>query len=92
MTDALQAVLLGVAAAHVVAAAPVLYRLVVGPTNYDRIVAGNAIGTTTVTVIVLLAAGLDDPSLLDVALVYALLNFVFSVGVARFSLARGEPS
>ncbi|EMA42049.1 monovalent cation/H+ antiporter complex subunit F [Halococcus hamelinensis] len=65
-------------------------RITIGPTTADRIVAANVIGTATVVVIALLSAALDEPGFLDVALVYALLNFLLSLGFARFSIGRGE--
>lgn len=65
-----------------------LFRGVAGPTVYDRVVAINAVGTTVVVVVVLLAAAFEEPGLLDVAIVYALLNFLLSLGVARFTVER----
>lgn len=69
-----------------------LYRAAIGPTIYDRVVAVNAIGTTAVVVIALVAGALDQPGFLDVALVYAMLNFLLSLGVARLGVERGEAS
>lgn len=69
----------------VVLAFVLLYRVAVGPTTHDRVVAVNVIGTSIVIVIALLAAGLDRPEYLDIALVYALLNFVLSLTVARLA-------
>ena len=43
----------------------------------------------TVVVLVLLAVGLDEPGLLDVALVYALLNFLLSLGLSSYAVERG---
>jgi multicomponent Na+:H+ antiporter subunit F len=77
------------AGALVLVAIATLYRAVVGPTTPDRIVAVNVVGTTTVVVIALLAVGLGDLAFLDVALVYALLNFLLSVGLAKFAVNRG---
>nr|WP_303648809.1 monovalent cation/H+ antiporter complex subunit F [Haloarchaeobius litoreus] len=65
------------------------YRAAVGPTTPDRVVAVNAIGTTTVVVIALVAGAFDQPGVLDVALVYAMLNFLLSLGVAKFAAERG---
>lgn len=65
------------------------YRAAMGPTTQDRVVAINAIGTTTVVVIALVAGALDQPGFLDIALVYAMLNFLLSLGVAKFSVERG---
>jgi multicomponent Na+:H+ antiporter subunit F len=62
---------------------------VAGPTTQDRVVAINAIGTTTVVVIALIAGALNQPGFLDIALVYAMLNFLLSLGVAKFSVERG---
>ena len=66
-----------------------LGRVVLGPTTPDRVIAVNVVGTATVVVIALLAAAVDEPGFLDVALVYALLNFLLSVGLAKFSIERG---
>jgi multicomponent Na+:H+ antiporter subunit F len=82
-------VLFAGASALVVVALATLYRAVVGPTTPDRIVAVNVVGTTTVVVIALLAVAVDEPAVLDVALVYALLNFLLSVGLSKFAVARG---
>ncbi|WIV66198.1 cation:proton antiporter [Natrialbaceae archaeon AArc-T1-2] len=90
MTDLLNAIMLGSAAIVVVLAAVVLYRAVVGPTTYDRVLAVNVVGTSTVIVIALIAAGLDRPEYLDIAIVYALLNFVLSLAVGRFTYSNGE--
>jgi multicomponent Na+:H+ antiporter subunit F len=91
MTDVLASGTLLVvgAGALVLVAIATLYRAVVGPTTPDRIVAVNVVGTTTVVVIALLAVGLGDLAFLDVALVYALLNFLLSVGLAKFAVDRG---
>jgi multicomponent Na+:H+ antiporter subunit F len=77
------------AAALVGLAGILLWRVVVGPTTADRVVAVNVVGTATVVVIALAGAALDEPGFLDVALVYALLNFLLSLGLARFSAERG---
>jgi multicomponent Na+:H+ antiporter subunit F len=91
MTDLLapETLLVVGAGALVLVAIATLYRAVAGPTTPDRIVAVNVVGTTTVVVIALLAVGLGDPAFLDVALVYALLNFLLSVGLAKFAVHRG---
>ena len=81
--------LLAGAVALVGIALVLLWRVAVGPTTADRVVAVNVVGTAAVVVIALLAAALDEPGFLDVALVYALLNFLLSLGLARFSVERG---
>jgi multicomponent Na+:H+ antiporter subunit F len=81
--------LLAGAIALVVFGIALLGRIVVGPTTPDRVIAVNVVGTAAVVVIALLAAALGEPGFLDVALVYALLNFLLSVGLAKFSIERG---
>ena len=81
--------LLAAAAVLVVLAVTVLYRAVRGPTMQDRVVAVNVLGTSTVVILALLSAALDVPSFLDIALVYALLNFLMAVAISKFTVDRG---
>jgi len=85
VTDIVTTALLAAAAVVVMTAILVLYRVAVGPTTYDRVIGVNMIGTSIVMVLVFLSAGLDRPEYLDIALVYALLNFVLSLVVGRFT-------
>ena len=82
-------VLLGAAAAFVVVSVVAVYRVVSGPTMPDRVIAVNVIGSNTVIVIALVAAGLGEPGALDIALVYALLNFLLSIAISKFTVERG---
>jgi multicomponent Na+:H+ antiporter subunit F len=77
------------AAVFVLLAIVVLYRAVVGPTMQDRVLAVNVLGTNTVIILALLSAALDVPSFLDIALVYALLNFLMAVAISKFTVDRG---
>jgi multicomponent Na+:H+ antiporter subunit F len=77
------------AAAFVVYAGVALYRVYRGPTTHDRIIAVNVVGTNTVVAIALLSAALGEPLFLDIALVYALLNFLLSIAFSKFSVERG---
>ena len=81
--------LLAAAAALVVLAVVVLYRAVRGPTMQDRVIAVNVLGTNTVVILALLSAALDVPYFLDIALVYALLNFLMAVAISKFTVDRG---
>jgi multicomponent Na+:H+ antiporter subunit F len=65
-----------------------LYRAYRGPTVVDRILAVNIIVTKTLVVLVLLALVFGRAMLLDVALVYGLLNFVLTVAAGRFLETR----
>lgn len=61
-----------------------LYRAYDGPTVVDRILAINIVVTKTLVVLVLLATIAGRGMLLDVALIYALLNFVLTVVATRY--------
>lgn len=61
-----------------------LLRAFCGPTIYDRILAVNMFGTKTVLLIAILGFLMGRPDFLDIALVYALINFIGMVGVLRF--------
>ena len=64
-------IFIGAAALFVLLAILMFYRAVKGPTTQDRLLAVNVLGTNTVVILALLAAGLDQPWFLDVALIYA---------------------
>ena len=61
-----------------------LYRGLDGPTLYDRILAVNAFGTMTVLMIAVLGFLMERPDFLDIALVYALINFIGTIAVLKF--------
>jgi multicomponent Na+:H+ antiporter subunit F len=82
-------ILLGAAAVFVLLAIVVLYRAIRGPTMQDRVLAVNVLGTNTVVILALLSAALDVPYFLDIALVYALLNFLMAVAISKFTVDRG---
>lgn len=60
-------------------------RAFIGPTLYDRILAVNMFGTKTVLLISLLGFVMGRPEFLDIAIVYALINFIGVIGVLRYS-------
>lgn len=62
-----------------------IFRGVSGPTLYDRILAVNMFGTKTVLLIALLGFLMGRPEFLDIAIVYALINFISVIGVLRYS-------
>lgn len=61
-----------------------LVRAFKGPTEYDRLLAANAFGTKTVLLIALAGHLLGWASHLDIALLYAMVNFVSTIAVMRF--------
>lgn len=60
-----------------------LARALAGPTTYDRIAAVNMFGTKTVLLIAVLAFSSGRTDLLDIALVYALINFIGVVAALK---------
>jgi multicomponent Na+:H+ antiporter subunit F len=70
-----------------------LVRVLRGPTAADRMLAAQLFGTTGVAILLLLAEGLGQPALRDVALVFALLAAVAAAVFVRFAApaAGGEP-
>jgi multicomponent Na+:H+ antiporter subunit F len=85
------------AAALVVTMVVALVRAFLGPTLYDRILAVNMFGTKTVLMIAVLGFLMGRPEFLDIALVYALINFTSVIAVLKLikygDLARpGRPN
>ncbi len=71
-------------AAVIVAMALALVRALKGPTVYDRILAVNAFGTLTVLFIAVHGFLTGRPEWLDIALVYALINFIGTIAVTKY--------
>ena len=61
-----------------------LARAISGPTVFDRILALNMFGTKTVLLIAVVSFLIGRPGFVDLALVYALMNFIGVVAVLRF--------
>ncbi|RDX36909.1 pH regulation protein F [Kangiella sp. HD9-110m-PIT-SAG07] len=75
---------LAAAIAILVAMVLALLRALMGPTLYDRVLSVNVFGTKTVLFIAILGFLMGRPEFLDIALVYALINFIAMIGVLRF--------
>ena len=61
----------------------VLLRAALGPTVFDRILAINTFGTATVLLIALLGFLTERPDFMDIALLYALINFIATIAVLK---------
>jgi multicomponent Na+:H+ antiporter subunit F len=70
--------------AILIAMALVLIRLIKGPTLYDRVLAVNSFGTHTVLLIGVVGFWNGRPDFLDIALLYALINFVGTIAILKF--------
>ena len=64
--------------------AMMLVRAFIGPTFTDRILAVNSMGTATVLFVALLGFLTGRPEFLDIALLYALINFVGTLAILKF--------
>jgi multicomponent Na+:H+ antiporter subunit F len=62
-----------------------LIRAFLGPSVYDRVFAVNMIGTKTVLLIAVSGFLTGRPDWLDLALLYALMNFIGVIALMRFS-------
>ncbi len=65
-----------------------LARAVMGPTVYDRVLAVNMFGTKTVLLMAVIAFLFGRPDFLDLALAYALINFIGVFAVLEFFRTR----
>jgi len=61
-----------------------LVRALAGPTLFDRLLAVNSFGTKTVLLIAGAGFLMGRPEFLDIALAYALINFLGTIAVLKF--------
>ena len=62
----------------------VIVRVMQGPTFFDRVLAVNNFGTLTVLFITVFGYLTERPEFLDIAIVYALINFIVLVAILKF--------
>lgn len=72
------------AAGVVVTMALALARAISGPTIYNRILAVNVFGTLSVMLIAIYGFIDGRPEFLDLAMVYALINFIGTIAVTKY--------
>ncbi len=65
-----------------------LIRAVLGPSVYDRVLAVNMFGTKTTLLLSVIAFLYGRPDFLDLALTYALINFIGVLAVLEFFQSR----
>ena len=61
-----------------------LVRAALGPTAFDRVLAVNSIGTLAVLAICVYGFFDGRPEFLDIALLYALINFIGTISVLKY--------
>ncbi len=68
-----------------------LYRVVMGPTTIDRMIAVSAIGTKTLILLILIGFIFGRVEMfVDICTVYALLNFLGTLATTKFFEGRGK--
>lgn len=75
---------LGVAFFILISMTLMLGRLLGGPTLYDRLLALNSFGTKTVLFLCVFCFVIDRPDGVDIAILYALMNFIATIAVLKF--------
>ncbi|MBZ4642900.1 MAG: multicomponent Na+:H+ antiporter subunit [Deferribacteres bacterium] len=60
-----------------------LYRIIKGPTFFDRVLAVNMIGTKVVVLLVLIDFLYNRPEFVDISIAYALTNFIGTIAILR---------
>ncbi len=61
-----------------------VYRALAGPSVFDRVLAGNFIGTGAILLLALVGFITDRPEFLDIGILYALLNIIGTLAVLKF--------
>lgn len=61
-----------------------LYRVVVGPGASNRLLAVNVIGTKAIVLLVIIGFIYERPIFLDIALAYAMINFIATLAMAKY--------
>jgi multicomponent Na+:H+ antiporter subunit F len=72
------------AAAILVALALAITRAVRGPTLFDRVLAGNTVGTLAIMLLAVIGFMTGRPEFLDIGLTYGLLNLIGTLAVLKF--------
>jgi len=65
-----------------------IFRAVLGPSIWDRLLGLNLITTKIIVIIVLFSSLSDLPYLVDLAIVYALIGFIGTIFTALFLMTR----
>jgi multicomponent Na+:H+ antiporter subunit F len=72
------------AIAVLVTLALALTRAIMGPTVFDRVLAGNSVGTLAILLLAVIGFLTGRPEFLDIALTYGLLNLIGTLAVLKF--------
>jgi multicomponent Na+:H+ antiporter subunit F len=70
--------------AILVSLALAIARAIKGPTVFDRLLAGNSVGTLAIMLLAVIGFLTERPEFLDIGLTYGLLNIVGTLAVLKF--------
>jgi multicomponent Na+:H+ antiporter subunit F len=83
--------LLGITIFIIVLTASALYRVAVGKTIFDRIIAAGLVGTNGFIILILIGFLFERVNMfIDIAIAYALLNFVIVIVLGKYFDRGGE--
>jgi multicomponent Na+:H+ antiporter subunit F len=83
--------LLGITISIVVFTAMALYRVAIGKTIFDRIIAAGLVGTNGFIILILIGFLFERVNMfIDIAVTYALLNFVIVIVLGKYFDRGGE--
>lgn len=71
-------------AAVLVALMLALARAIKGPTVFDRVLAGNTVGTLAILLLAVVGFLTGRPEFLDIGLTYGLLNLIGTLAILKF--------
>lgn len=67
-----------------------LYRVLMGPTLYDRVLGAGAIATKTMVLILVIGLVFNRLDMfIDITMAYAILNFIGTIAIAKYLETRG---
>jgi multicomponent Na+:H+ antiporter subunit F len=72
------------AAAILLALALAIVRAIKGPTVFDRVLAGNTVGSLAIMLLAVVGFLTGRPEFLDIGLTYGLLNVIGTLAVLKF--------
>jgi len=70
--------------AIIIALTLVVIRAVRGPTIFDRVLAGNAVGAVAILLLIIVGFLFGRPDWVDIALTYALLNIIATLAILKY--------
>ncbi len=66
-----------------------IYKMIAGPTIFDRLLAFNILSSKVVMAMVVYSLSTSQSYMIDIAITYTLLSFVSTVLIARFVRTKG---